>query len=178
MGPDRIASVITELSGRRSQNCYLVLYHAIQVAIKYTPEEPQMKVICSEVMIRLKKKSPAAVSKALSRAADDIWQYGNRKLLEEIYRGPIYEPPAPKDLIYRLTDYLGRSVEYCMKLDPFLQGYSILAKQSTREWIIAAILNKDQDSICHLVDSLNQAQTSLEQFRHTLLSGDISSLLK
>ena len=52
--------------------------------------------ICNEVRIRTGKKTNGAVSRALNRAAKDIWQNGRRRELRAYW---IEEPPTAKELI-------------------------------------------------------------------------------
>lgn len=95
---------MTELSGRRNKACYYILCLAIEAAREKLPEESKMNVICACIQQRT-GKSPDAVSKALSRVTADIWDYGNRDKLREIYGRSIPERPSPKELILVLAYY-------------------------------------------------------------------------
>lgn len=63
-----------------------------------------MNVICAGVQQRT-GKSADAVSRALSRVTADIWDYGNRDKLRQIYGRSIPERPSPKELILVLAHY-------------------------------------------------------------------------
>ena len=65
----------------RGKECYCILCHAIDVAIEHQPNMPKMQVICNEVRIRTGKRTNEASSRALNRAAKDIWQNGRRREL-------------------------------------------------------------------------------------------------
>ena len=101
-----IKKVVSEISGRRSKECYFILCYAVYVARKYQPAEPRMKLLCAEVRREVGKKKDNTVSKALSRAVDDIWQYGDRSKLNESYGRPILERPSPKEIVNRLAQYM------------------------------------------------------------------------
>ena len=104
-----IKKLVTEISGRRGKECYFILCCAVEAALLNQPNEPPMKYICAAVRERTEKKSDRAVSKALSRAVDDIWENGDRKRLEQIYARPILEKPAPRDMVLVLAQYLWKS---------------------------------------------------------------------
>ena len=80
----------------RGKECYCILCHAIDVAIEHQPNMPKMQVICNEVRIRTGKRTNEAISRALNRAAKDIWQNGRRRELRAYW---IEDPPTAKELI-------------------------------------------------------------------------------
>ena len=81
--------MIQSISGHRGKSCYYVLTQA-------------MKVICTETA-RLCGKNTAAVWRALSRAIDDIWQYGDREALARSLGYLPREKPSPRDLVLSLA---------------------------------------------------------------------------
>lgn len=100
-----VKKLITELSGHRGMDCYYVLCCAVEAAIAHQPDEVKMKQICFEIMETSGKKYKT-VSKAISRAVNDIWEYGNRDKLFEIYGHSLIEKPSPKDLICVLSQFI------------------------------------------------------------------------
>lgn len=102
--------MIQSISGHRGKSCYYVLTLAVTVAMRCMPTEPQMKVICTETA-RLCGKNTAAVWKALSRAIDDIWQYGDREALSRSLGYLPREKPSPRDLVLSLACQLWCSTE-------------------------------------------------------------------
>ena len=102
--------MIQSISGHRGKSCYYVLTQAVTVAIRCMPAEPQMKVICTETG-RLCGKNTAAVWKALSRAIDDIWQYGDREALARSLGYLPREKPSPRDIVLSLACQLWCSSE-------------------------------------------------------------------
>ena len=63
-----------------------------------------MCTICSMVQAKT-GMSVKAVSKALSRVAADIWDFGNRDKLCQVYGRPVIEQPTPKELVFVLAAY-------------------------------------------------------------------------
>ena len=102
-----IKKIVTQISGRRNKSCYADLCYAVDVARRYQPQEPPMSVILSETKATA-EKSELALSKALSRAAKDIWEYGDCQELEKIYDRQVTEQPTPRELVYRLAEYVWR----------------------------------------------------------------------
>lgn len=102
--------MIQSISGHRGKSCYYILTQAVTVAIRCMPTEPQMKVICTETG-RLCGKNTAAVWKALSRAIDDIWQYGDHEALARSLGYLPREKPSPRDLVLSLACQLWCSSE-------------------------------------------------------------------
>ena len=95
---------MTELSGRRNKACYYVLCLAVETACGCLPEEQAMKTVCAAVGRRAGMSCPAA-AKALSRVTTDIWDFGNRDKLRELYGRPVLERPTPKELVWVLAYY-------------------------------------------------------------------------
>ncbi len=100
-----IMQMVTEISGRRNKSCYYVLCRAVYAARARQPGDMQMKTVCACVKSDTGMSAPA-VAKALSRAADDIWDNGNHSKLEEIYGRPILERPSPKELVNVLAQHV------------------------------------------------------------------------
>ena len=91
-----VQNAVYSIVETRGKECYCILCHAIDVAIEHQPNMPRMQVICNEVRIRTGKRTNEAISRALNRAAKDIWQNGRRRELRAYW---IEEPPTAKELI-------------------------------------------------------------------------------
>lgn len=91
-----VQNAIYSIVETRGKECYCILCHAIDIAIEHQPNMPQMQYICDKVCKRTKKRTAAAVSKALNRATKDIWQNGRRDMLRCYW---IEEAPTAKELI-------------------------------------------------------------------------------
>lgn len=57
-------------------------------------------------------KSPGTISRALTRAATDIWERGNRELLMAIFARTLTKAPTAKALVYTLAEYVKPSLGY------------------------------------------------------------------
>lgn len=91
-----VQNAVYSIVETRGRECYCILCHAIDIAIEHQPNMPQMQVLCDEVCARTGKRTASAVSKALNRAAKDIWQNGKRDRLRDYW---IEEAPTAKELI-------------------------------------------------------------------------------
>ena len=78
-----------------------------------------MSTICAMVQTS-SGMSVKAISKALSRVTADIWEYGNRDKLCQIYGRPVLEQPTPKELVSVLS-------VYCQALENSSHAASILS---------------------------------------------------
>lgn len=78
-----------------------------------------MNTICAMVQTST-GMSVKAISKALSRVTADIWVYGNRDKLQQIYGRPVLEQPTPKELVFVLA-------MYCQALENSSHTRSILS---------------------------------------------------
>ena len=78
-----IRSTVMQLSGRWGNTCYATLCLAVEAALDLPYGDVQMKHLWSAIHERT-GKSPQAISRALARAAADVWERGNRELLEAL----------------------------------------------------------------------------------------------
>ena len=101
-------ALVTRLSGHRNRSCYFVLCCAVEVARQHQPLELPLKNILEEVqqLLASESRKPATLSKALSRAVIDLWESGNRAELEKIFGRKILDCPTPREIIYRLAEFI------------------------------------------------------------------------
>ena len=98
---------IMELGGCPNKESFHILCLAILVAKQALPVEIQMKAIWAEVNKELtKRKKIPAISKAIERGVDDVFTYGERKMLAEYSKAWLYEQPKPKDFIIVIASSL------------------------------------------------------------------------
>lgn len=168
-----IKQVVTEISGRRGTAPYYALCCAVEIAIRHQPKEPQMKTLWMEIQAR-EGGSITSISRALSRAVDDIWEHGNRKKLDEIYGHIVVEKPTPKELVFVLAQYMWTEepkVSYRVTEDSFLMRYGIIGIETeSRRSVSAAPFSADPDRIQTLVNRLNEKQTPLEELEKIVLT--------
>ena len=101
----QIKRVVTKISGHRGRECYYTLCCAINAAIRYQPDEPLMKVLCSDIHTWTRKDCKS-IQRNLCRAVDDIWEFGDREELNNLYGHVVLEKPTPKDLICVVAEYI------------------------------------------------------------------------
>lgn len=104
-----IKQIVARISGHRNRECYTILCYAVEAARHYQPQEPKMKVILADVVDMMEeKKELSTLSKALSRVAADIWEHGDHQELWKVFGRQTVDPPTPKELVFRLAEYVWR----------------------------------------------------------------------
>jgi len=101
-------AIVREISGRSYRECYDVLTCALEVVHSHSPKRMDMRNIAAEAGALLGKEG-TAVARALARAAEDAWDHGGRKVLEEKYG--FREKPSPKELVVTLSYVMEESPE-------------------------------------------------------------------
>ena len=176
-----IKRMIAQISGHRNRECYMILSYAVEAASRYQPQEPKMETIVSDVAVMLDhQKGGPAISRALSRAVEDIWKYGSRKELEKFWGGPLLEPPPPRALVLRLAEYVWsrrdsrgphRGITYRWCRTPMRTGYGIVVTtRSPRCQVIGCPVCTDLETVQRLVRVLNEEQLPLEDFEERCLT--------
>lgn len=99
-----LEKVINQISGHRGKKDYEALYYAVLSASNYKRENITMNSICTDAASYLSVK-PQSISKAISRAVIDIWDYGDRSMLVALCGHSVKDKPTPKDLILILHQY-------------------------------------------------------------------------
>ena len=171
-----IRSTVMQLSGRWGNEYYNILCLAVEAAQSAPPDDFQMKRIWSEVRAKC-GKSTDSISRALSRAALDIWQRGNREKLSEIFDRKLTQAPTPKELICVLADYLRPRVEYRCWSVGFGSEFGIQASDDFGAKLMTAPFTKNKALVETLVSALNVSQKPLEEFRMEFLTGEIPGVL-
>ena len=184
-----IKRLIAQISGHRNRECYLVLACAVKAALGYQPQEPKMETIVERTAALLGgRKNPAAVSRALSRVAEDIWERGNRPALFRLFGYQLREPPTPKELVFRLAEHLwthlpdreqSRPAVYQLREDLSGEGYGIMASLRDPGYFAAtSAFCPDRATAEHLVRRLNEVRMPLSDFEMRYLSGSLLAWLK
>ena len=166
-----IDEAVFELCGRPHLGCYRDLRCAAEAAYERFPESPLMREIEAEVGVRLNKR-PRAVSRALARAAADIWDHGNRALLEEKYG--FRERPSPKELLTELVRSVSRPVEYLLWQEPSTGRYGIIGKSpSSSGWLAVCPFFTDIAKIEAFIAFLNHLQAPLSDFQDLFFDSEL-----
>ena len=185
----KIKQIVAQISGHRNRECYMVLACAVKVALGYQPRETKMETIVDEVAEMLGgSKNPAAVSRALSRVAADIWEHGNRQALCRFFGYQLREPPTPKELVFCLAEYLWmhekstrprREIRYQLVESLSGEGYGITASLQQPGYCAAtSAFCPDRAVADRLVRRLNAEQLPLPEFEELYLSGTLLQWLE
>ena len=104
---EKIDLLLLRLGAKCESKPYICLRCMLEVALKHWPERIPMRQLQVETAERIGNNiQPGGLSKAASRAVLDIWEYGDREFLNEIYQRNLMDCPTPKNFIYVATCYL------------------------------------------------------------------------
>lgn len=171
----RSEELIKKVSNADCEGCYDVLRQAVDVAYENLPQRLPMRKLVSAVMDRT-GSSRTAVPKALSRAGIGIWESGNRTVLEKVFDYQLSDEkkPMPRELIWRLANYLQKPVTYQMWREPRSGRYGIAAVDpATGRWRAVAPFQAEQLRLEAFVDFLNCVHAPLENFQALFLNSGL-----
>ena len=90
-------------------------YHLLALAITHAWEQPSCRVDAMETYQWVAKETggnPTQVSRAIARATEDLWWYGNLDPLIQFYgKRRLIDKPTPKELIHLIAWYLHQREE-------------------------------------------------------------------
>ena len=75
---EEILLAVEQIGGRLSRDCYCDLCCLVETAIPHLPGTFSMEALYAEARAESGKEKDT-LAKSLSRAAEDIWAYGDRK---------------------------------------------------------------------------------------------------
>lgn len=171
-----VRSTVMQLSGRWGNTCYNMLCLAVEAAKDVPREEFQMKRIWSAVR-KETGKSPESISRALARAAADIWERGNRELLMVIFARTLTKAPTAKALVYTLAEYVQPSLNYRCFSEPRSGEYGLLVRRDDKPIAMTAPFSKSRAAVEKLAAQLNVQHRPYAEFRIQFLSGEIPGVL-
>lgn len=104
---NNLTKTIQQISGRNNKSCYEEFQCAVEITMELLPQRPLMKQVQFEIQARMKLTiKPSSIARVLSRTAEDIWLYGDRNMLEQIYMRPLIEQPSAKSMIITLAKHV------------------------------------------------------------------------
>lgn len=171
-----VRSTVMQLSGRWGNTCYNMLCLAVEAARGLPREEFQMKRVWSAVR-EATGKSPETISRALTRAATDIWERGNRELLMAIFARTLTKAPTAKALVYTLAEYVKPSLDYRCFSEPRSGQYGLLVRLDREPVAMTAPFSANRADVEKLAAQLTVQQRPLAEFRLQFLSGEIPGVL-
>lgn len=185
-----IKETIARIGGHRNRECYVVLAHAVEAACRYQPQgPPQMKMILQDIEAMMGgAKSAAAISRSLSRANTDIWEFGDHNELQKVCGYSIQDPPTPKELIQYLAEYVREGEEARWREQKIRYrrwrsltgtGYGIIVNLRQPAYRAATCpFCRDLETVERLVRRLNAEQTPLPVFEERYLGGTLLEWLE
>ena len=171
-----VRSTVMQLSGRWGNKCYVVLCCAVEAALEMPRDDVQMKSVLLAVSKR-NGRSPEANSRALSRAAHDIWERGNRELLTEIFGRRLEEAPTSKELLYVLTDYVRPEIRYSCWNSEAVNSFGLVVEADGEAQLITEPFSSNEAFVRLLARRLSVQQKPADLFWMQYLSGEIPGVL-
>lgn len=160
-----ILRTVEKISGKLSRDCYYDLCCLVKAAIPRMPGTFSMETLYPEAQ-RYSEKEKDTLAKALSRAAEDIWDCGDRAELQKLFQRVLREKPTPKDLvrvlalsIWRRRKAVRPQVRYQVleTRHPRRFGFSGESWEPERH-LVVLLPGREQAEVEQLVRRLNQRQ--------------------
>lgn len=171
-----VRSIVMQLSGRWGNKCYIVLCLAVEAALDLPRDDVQLKSVLLAVS-KQNGRSPEANSRALARAAHDIWDRGNLELLTQIFGRTPKRAPSSKELLYVLTDYVRPEIHYrCWKSET-ADAFGIAIEEDGEPRLITEPFSSDEAFVRLLARRLSVQQKPADLFWIQYLSGKIPGVL-
>lgn len=131
------------------------------------------------------KRTEHAFQGLVSSCSGHLGAWGPSRALESVRRQTV-DPPTPKELVFRLAEYVWREsgtpeqqIAYRRWQSAAGAGYGIIAKIQEPEYhVVTSPITKDLDTVERLVQRLNQEQTPVRVFEERYLLGNLLDLMK
>lgn len=171
-----IRSTVMQLSGRWGNTCYATLCLAVEAALDLPYGDVQMKHLWSAIHERT-GKSPQAISRALARAAADVWERGNQELLAAIFARTLKKAPTAKELVFTLAEYVRPQLDFRCFAEPKSGEFGIVVRENYEPVLMTAPFSENRAFVEQLAARLTVRQPSLKTFRRQFLTGEIPGVL-
>ena len=180
-----ILRTVEKISGKLSRDCYYDLCCLVKAAIPRMPGTFSMETLYPEAQ-RYSEKEKDTLAKALSRAAEDIWDCGDRAELQKLFQRVLWEKPTPKDLVrvlalsvWRRRKAVRPQVRYQVleTRHPRRFGFSGESWEPERH-LVVLLPGREQAEVEQLVRRLNQRQIPIQEAEEEPPVGGSSSALR
>ena len=151
-----ILRTVEKISGKLSRDCYYDLCCLVKAAIPRMPGTFSMETLYPEAQ-RYSEKEKDTLAKALSRAAEDIWDCGDRAELQKLFQRVLREKPTPKDLVRVLALSVWRRRK---------------AVRPQVRYQVVLLPGREQAEVEQLVRRLNQRQIPIQEAEERFLNGE------
>lgn len=174
-----ILRTVEKISGKLSLDCYYDLCCLVKAAIPRMPGTFSMETLYPEAQ-RYSEKEKDTLAKALSRAAEDIWDCGDRAELQKLFQRVLREKPTPKDLVrvlalsvWRRRKAVRPQVRYQVleTRHPRRFGFSGESWEPERH-LVVLLPGREQAEVEQLVRRLNQRQIPIQEAEERFLNGE------
>lgn len=98
-----IRQQLTRLGLSSSREPYHTLFLMVEAALRTGHAAPQMKALHAYAAAH-SGKTLSAVTRAASRAMEELWEHGDREALADLFGKPLVIRPHPRDLVLRLRE--------------------------------------------------------------------------
>ena len=167
-----IRETVRHLAGRWSNKCYAVLCLAVEAALELPCDDLQLK----EVLLAASKQNghtPEANSRALARAAQDIWERGDHAFLTEIFGRDLGKAPSSKELLCMLVEYIRPTLSYRCWESEDRTAFGLMATEDDTLRLVTEPFSADADFVRTLARRLSIQQRPVDTFRVEFLTGQI-----
>ena len=180
-----IRSTVMQLSGRWGNTCYATLCLAVEAALDLPYGDVQMKHLWSAIHDRT-GKSPQAISRALARAAADVWERGNQELLAAIFARTTGMALVVIDGNQRVFRSYGETrpgnnvrpqLDFRCFAEPKSGEFGIVVRENYEPVLMTAPFSENRAFVEQLAARLTVRQPSLKTFRRQFLTGEIPGVL-
>ena len=176
---EEILLAVEQIGGRLSRDCYCDLCCLVETAIPHLPGTFSMEALYAEARAESGKEKDT-LAKSLSRAAEDIWDCGDRAELQKLFQRVLREKPTPKDLvrvlalsIWRRRKAVRPQVRYQVleTRHPRRFGFSGESWEPERH-LVVLLPGREQAEVEQLVRRLNQRQIPIQEAEERFLNGE------
>ena len=176
---EEILLAVEQIGGRLSRHCYCDLCCLVETAIPHLPGTFSMEALYAEARAESGKEKDT-LAKSLSRAAEDIWDCGDRAELQKLFQRVLREKPTPKDLvrvlalsIWRRRKAVRPQVRYQVleTRHPRRFGFSGESWEPERH-LVVLLPGREQAEVEQLVRRLNQRQIPIQEAEERFLNGE------
>ena len=159
-----ILRTVEKISGKLSRDCYYDLCCLVKAAIPRMPGTFSMETLYPEAQ-RYSEKEKDTLAKALSRAAEDIWDCGDRAELQKLFQRVLREKPTPKAVRPQVR------YQVLETRHPRRFGFSGESWEPERH-LVVLLPGREQAEVEQLVRRLNQRQIPIQEAEERFLNGE------
>lgn len=171
-----ILRAVGRLGGRQSRACCRDLCRMVEAAVPYMPETFSLEQLYPAAGAS-EDRSREALARSLSRAAEDVWENGDREELARLLGCRTRYKPAPKELIRALamSVWLERrrrqaGASYRMIESDYPRRIGVVGESGDPPVRLVVLMpDQERDAVERMVEHLNRERTSLEEAELFLL---------